>query len=547
MARASVAAWYVGRPDPAPYEHRPALDVDPTPAPAPAALWHGGQRVERPESGRPAASSRPRERDNLSHPEVGPVSPGERADWARWLRAASCAVARSLAREGQGARVVAPWSYESQGGAFAEQQTATWTPGSGWTVDGAPAPVASTPLPSRLDTVGISRQVSVITRHSPALVSGSLEPLAEVTAAYRYAMADVCDARARHAREVPSRRWWRSRAEGWRARWRSAAECGTRSAWVASCSGCMTDRGPVLLRCGLARECPTCRGAELGRRVDRVERLMSNAERRTVRERARHGPTVAHPLGQWSWKFVSLTIPPGAGVHSDARDVRKAWAEVVRRLDDWLRTEGGESSGVLQLSSVEGTPGESRHGHVHLHALVLAPYLPRGLIRRWWGDALVKRHARRAMPYVGPAEAAEGIRHAPTARLVTHTRRGAAGRELARIPSPNTDIRAADPTSVRELCKYAVKGIELPTPAQLSAWADVYCSLSTVRLFASSRRLASESAIPSPLASMHCEACGLVGQWSGRTERQRGPPEGARVVQCRAIIGSVAGPLPANA
>lgn len=513
-------------------------------------LWRSGRWYERPEPSSSWTVAGSSDCDTLSHLEV---KPSEVADWRAWFAAAAANVARERAREVREpseATTPACDPCEGEGGAFAGRQTMVWTEADGWRLADAGADLGAPRPSSFLDTVGISRQVLGITRHSPAEVA-TLESLAAVTAAYRAAMAERHEVRARDAlgralaartstdrrAALSSHRWHRDRAEGWRRRWATAAECGTRSAWVATCAGCDAKREPVTLRCGLPRECPRCRGAELGRRVERIERQLEAGRRLRVRECARRGPTIARPLGAWDWRFVSLTIPPGAGVHADARDVRRAFADLVRRIDAWLRIEGGEKSGCMVLSSVEGTPGESRHGHIHLHALFLSPYIPHALIRRIWGEELAKRHSRRAIPYEVPSDAIEGVTHAPTARLITYTRRGRHGRPLDAVPFPIVDIRAADAGSIRELAKYAVKGIYQPSAEQVSKWADVYCSLASVRLFASSRRLAAEVAPVEPAKSMHCEACGLVGDWTHDVKKQRGPPEGARAYSCRAIIG----------
>jgi hypothetical protein len=302
--------------------------------------------------------------------------------------------------------------------------------------------------------------------------------------------------------------------------------------WRATCDGCGTERAPIAVRCGLARECPTCRGAELGRRKERIARQVDATERAYERERARHGPTVARPLGVWDWRFVSLTIPPGLGVGRDAKDIGPALRIVSRKLDDWLRTEGNETRGAIVLRAIEATPGETRHGHIHCHALIMAPYIPHALLRRWWGDALATDW-RRFIP-TRDLEAADDIPHAATRRLVTHTRRGKQGRPIAALPWPVLHVTAADPGSVAELAKYAVKGLEVTDSA---AWLDCALALSSVRLYASSRRLARLVDPVKPIERMPCECCGLVGQWKHGTQKQRGPPEGASLVTCRAIIG----------
>lgn len=493
-------------------------------------MWLRGRWYERPPAGHC---------DSLSH-----------LDWRGWFDAAAAEVARQRRQEARAYRAAGGVAAPPLGGPQGAPNAPDRALGGGVSVAFLPAgdDLASwAPGTSSLDTVGISRQVpentgqnletpSDVISTQPAGVVARLEALAAVTSAQRAEWAAECMERARTSTALVSRAWWRGRAAGWERRMRAAAECGTRMAWVATCAGCAGDRAPVPLRCGLTRECPRCRGAELGRRSERVRALMAEAEALTVRERARHGPTIARPLGPWGWRFVSLPIPPGAGVRQDARDLRPAFAVLMRKLATWARVEGHEDRAPLRIDAVEGTVGVSRDGHVHLHVLLMSPFVPHALLRRMWGEALLARHARREVPHVTPERAAEGVTHAGTARLVTHTRRGAAGRQLAAVPWPVLDVRKADASAVAELAKYAVKGVEMPDEADVLRWADVWCSLARMRLFASSRTLAS-APHPEPVSHLACEGCGLVGQWAQTVQRQRGPPEGAQRYECRAVLG----------
>lgn len=462
----------------------------------------------------------------------------------RWLAAAVATVARERAQEARrvgGATSPAPYPSDGLDGAFTGEQTAVWNEAEGWRIDGA-EPVE--PGTSRLDTVGIGQQVTVMTRFSEG-VAGWLAGRGELTAAFRAARAAECAARARAIgpadtsadalrKALVSRRWWRGRAEGWRRRTRAVLECGTVRAWHASCGSCGTDREPMMLRCGLARECPRCCGRELGERQERVTRLMKAAEGQHARRMARRGPTVAHPLGRWGWRLVTLTVPPGAGVARDGSDVGKAYARLVRRIGDWLAKEGGEDASLAQLRAIEATVGRERSGHIHVHALWLAPYVPQHLIARIWGDEIGKLNRARSMPTADPGEIAKRVTHGPTLRLITHTRRGRAGRALDAVPYPVVDVRLADAGSIRELVKYAVKGIQADETADAMRWADVYCAVARLRLFASSRALAHDAPKVRRIEHLCCEACGVVGDWA-HTTRTRGPPEDARAFKCAAV------------
>lgn len=487
-----------------------------------AALWLRGRRHERPPEGWC---------DGLSALE-----------WRNWLAAADVASRRHDTPRGTppsgavGAEAPASTS---------EPDAWVWTPGDGW----RPPAARSAALPSLLDVIGTSRQTTVIAGEMAGHLLPTLEAYAAKSAAARAVLADAFAVRARHAarrvltdpshegRQAARRavQWNRGRERGMRERWRTVAECGTRRAYVATCTGCDTAREPTPLRCGLPRECPKCRGAELATRHERILSQIEAAETLAAEPMRRHGPTIAHPLGPYDWRFVSLTIPPGAGVARDARDVRAAFAKLQRYVREWCAKEGHETIPPVFLSAVEATPGVDRYGHVHLHVLLLSPYIPQALLAHWWGKALEEtRRGVRPMPLVPPDRFESTIHHAPTRRLLTHTMRGRCGRRRMAIYRPIVDIRAANANAISELAKYAVKGFSVEDD---SAWLDCVIALHGVRLYASSRAIASLIAYEPPMERAHCEACGVVGEWEHSTQRQRGPPEGARVYECRAILG----------
>ena len=493
------------------------------PSTAPRGLWMRGRYHERPPAGYC---------DGLSHLE-----------WRGWLQAALCASGRSDGGTPSGHGAGEPYASTS------EHDGWVWTPRDGWRNDSREA----AGLPSSLDVIGTSRQTTLIVGESHGPHLATFVAIAARTAAARAALADIHRERARAARgrvlrartdderrrARTSARWHTGRAEGLVRRWQTVAECGTRTAYVATCAGCATGREPRALRCGLARECPTCRGAELAKRHEAIMAKVEAGNAYAAEAIARHGPTDAHPLGAFTWKFVSLTIPPGAGVARDAADIRRCLAMVNRWLADWLKKEGHETIRPVIFSAVEATPGHHRHGHVHLHCMMLAPYIPQALLADWWGRALESRpHPRRTVPSIDIEDIerlGDGIKHAGTRRLLTHTMRGRCGRPRLYGWRPIVDIRAANANAISELAKYAVKGLAFEDDA---AYVDCLLALHRVRLFASSRCIVSLLVVPpSPMSREHCECCGLVGEWLHGVQRQRGPPEGARVYSCASIVG----------
>ena len=206
-------------------------------------------------------------------------------------------------------------------------------------------------------------------------------------------------------------------------------------------------------------------------------------------------------------------------------------------MADWLKREGNEDKRPALLSSVEGTPGEARNGHIHIHAMLLSPYVPQPLLSYWWGRALEKESGTRArqIPRVDPQseKIQAAFTHAPTKRLIEYHRRGSK-RPMASIPFPVVHVASAAGDAKREVAKYAVKGLEVDDS---SAWVDTWLSLVGTRLYASSRCIAGMLDVQKPMERTHCESCGLVGAWLHRTTKTRGAPQGAGLYECSAIIG----------
>lgn len=534
---------------------------------APTVVWYKGLRVERPTPSKaspstPAAAGKCAEsltnparlelgaaeiRNDSAHlrdPSVAaagvdaePAS-WRAADWTLWL-AAAWAASRS------------PWEARIGGGSDPDGDAPEGGPGAGrgivwpsedgdgwWQLDAEGGAVWATAHPSSaalspsLDTEGISQQVLAATRLSEAELRRAVV-LAELTAAYRDILARQHETIGKRLPLThPGREWHLARARGWRTRWGRVVSCGASAQVVPKCGACgqvATDRAQPIT-CG-TRECHTCRSA-------RLSQLQAACLERCERAAAQRAPEMAgthngRGLGRWGWRFATLTVPPGRGVGADAREVRKAWARVWRKFCDHVAREGGEGTQrrPWAWSAVEATTGETRDGHVHVHALILGPFLSVALVRRWWGEALDNG---REMPRRTAAEVAAFVDSGPFAdkvrTLASKTRRGVHGRDCESVPWPVCDVRAVDGSdlgsAVREVAKYAVKDgwAEYSEPADLAKLAGVYCALARVRLHASSRWLCPFlDARPPWDADCECEGCGVVGFW-GPEIRPRGPP-----------------------
>lgn len=396
---------------------------------------------------------------------------------------------------------------------------------------------AEPPALTSVHTVGTSRQVLATIKDSNVSRIAYVERFAELSTAWRELQASKHDARAKNAKSRVSRTWHKQRARGLRTRWIAVAQCETRIALKTRCGGCGAHESTPL-RCGLPRECPTCRGRELGTRKERIRGLIARAEALRPRERSRKRPTKSRPLGRWSWKFLTLTMPPGAGVVRDGKQVRKAFGVFTRKIAAFLKIDGKETGKAALLSSVEVTVSISKTGHVHLHVLALLPFVHHALLRRWWGDAVA---SGREMPSKPAGEVLALLEGDRLAELAVMSRRGRHGRMLDAVRWPVIDVRSSDgESSVNELAKYVMKGNDLENSLDSGSAVDCLAALHGVRLFASSRWCAvpKESAI----AFRECSCCGMLGEFTCTVSPSRGPPEGSKVVLVDGCVGDTPRP-----
>lgn len=370
-------------------------------------------------------------------------------------------------------------------------------------------------LPS-VHTQGISQQVTETIGQlgstgggAPVWLAAELEAR---TAAARAAAAARHLEAARKATTLARYLWHRRRARGAAERWLRVARCGRVAALRASCRSCDHDASVRPIRCGSSLGCDECRRESIRATRAVVQETMARASADYSRELA----------AGWGWRLVTVTLPH-AGIGVDTATIGRAWSRMWRSVDAYVRRENPGAKRPRYIARIEVTP--SGGGHVHMHALVLSPYLPHEALRVWWAKAHGRTVPMRSRDDVYAS--AEHTRPETLDRLLV-TRRGKHGRPLTHIPWPVIDIRAAGADVSVELVKYVVKdssscGELIRDPAYL---ADVYTALQSRRVTRSSRGFLCITAPHEP----HCRCCGEVGSVAyyvtrvGSPRVTRGPP-----------------------
>lgn len=401
-------------------------------------------------------------------------------------------------------------------------------------------PAATGALSTSLDTKPTSRQSEATTRESPAGYPPEvIAALAERTAAHRLHHAERHEARARAAHAPASRRYWRYKAEAQRRRWERVGRCGLDWAVYADCDACGAEgpkaHRPMAITCGVERACPSCRSRIIAQRASAVLRAMEAAEADSRNEMARHGPTAAHPLGPWAWRFVTLTLPRPRNVRGQHGPIettpktlsRWLFPRFKRKIGEWYKIEGREERATRYFAALEMTPGRDHGGHVHMHIMWLGPYIPYPIIRRVWGALLTEKGY--PLPYLDRQSAfdhwmASAGRMDWADDLVSdnwRTMRGRNGRPLTEIPWPVVDVRKAHGPA--DLCKYIVKDRDSDGLLDPGDIANAYAALEGVRSFRCSRGLMALGL--DGFEGAHCDACGEVSSLVWCLQRMpRGPP-----------------------
>ena len=182
-----------------------------------------------------------------------------------------------------------------------------------------------------------------------------------------------------------SSRWYVQRAEGQLMKFEKVADCGQDSIRViCQCCGVVVDR-PV--QCRLKLLCVRCRSARA--REDRARFILARSK--VIEDAKRRGLlNQSRPRGQWTEKFITLTVPhlPKDTVELRIGRAAAAWPEFLRRLNGWLRSiDAAKSSHWFRV--LEWTPGESDDfGHPHFHLWFFGPFIPIDYLREWWRESL---------------------------------------------------------------------------------------------------------------------------------------------------------------
>ena len=376
-----------------------------------------------------------------------------------------------------------------------------------------------------LDTKGISRQVAAAIDESVASLgtAGGGSPIwlaAELetrTAAAREARAAHHEACAARAERPSTRAWHRRRAEGIRRRWLRVATCGRVGAVRASCRSCDADRQVRPLSCGAVHACPRCRAESIAETRARVLESMAALEHGYKRELS----------SGWGWRLVTLTLPHG-GLGADMAAIGRAFARFWRNVKAFVASDYPTAQQPVYVRRLEVTP--SGGGHVHLHVLMLTPYLPHEGIRVWWARAHRRSVPTRLASWVRAH--AEHTRPATLDRVLV-TRAGRHGRPLDVVPWPVVDVRRADANATVELVKYVVKDTDSGGLIYTTFAADVQVALDGRRVTSATRGLWSLLLDPEP---SHCHCCGVVGELTHYVTRldaprvTRGPPAATLVI-----------------
>lgn len=367
------------------------------------------------------------------------------------------------------------------------------------------------------------------------------------------------------SRTLPINGWHYQRAMAQLDRFARIGECDSKVRRVRCDCGDFPEQS-TLLHCDHWQLCVECQGRRCARYRARFERgreamlLAYHRELCNVRHR-------------WSEKFVTLTVPHSGHAGSDVFELRRAFPELRASLGRYLLRKGstfgalrGDAAKKLRSvpfwRSLEVT--ESDDGHAHYHLWLLAPFIPKALLRHWWGRALSEDY-RRKLPRVLLSDVlatADKRDHAelrraaiveePFRTMVFRARRRASrvrwlhgadsfeGREAtaechALVDAASflyngvTDIRACDERTAYELVKYIVKNAEWQgdtlQPMDAAQFASIYAGVGGARVLATSPHWIAEQ--PPPV--QWCECCGASLEVSferAPTLRAQSPPDG---------------------
>lgn len=288
--------------------------------------------------------------------------------------------------------------------------------------------------------------------------------------------------------------WHAVRAEGQAKRFEKVRECGRVTRKLEGYDPVLGGDPVKVLdfeqHCGNWRVCQRCARR---RRARLSHGILEQRARALATFESRMRRSWRGPEGRWTEKLITLTVPHSGDAGADAKLLRRAWAEMQRRLLTHLKKDRGCEAKPAWVRAVEVAPSDDG-GHAHLHLWWVGPFLDNVWLRGTWGRVLESMGVD--CPRLEWDEAMKGWRgkdgrwrgmHDQRSRTWLRTRRGAHGRQTASVPWPHVDMRAAgDGEAAAEyatkvgVCLYVVKsdGVRRMHPVHA---ASVYAALEGVR------------------------------------------------------------------
>lgn len=248
--------------------------------------------------------------------------------------------------------------------------------------------------------------------------------------------------------------WYQARARGQRQRFDVVHACGDNEV-VIRCEDCGHSGRRATAFCDQWRLCLGCRsrrGIEYRKRF-RDGRVRALARLAHLMRRGAKG-------GEWTEKFLTLTLPHSGDVVRDLKVLPTAWRWFWKRLREHLEHDRGVCAANIRklayVRVIEVTAGTRSDGHAHLHVYLICPYLHHEVVGMLWGRAIARegyKTTSKAISEVLGEEMPEWRRTQLCRFLVT--RRG--GRLLDSVPNPVDHIQTCYGDIENELVKYLVK------------------------------------------------------------------------------------------
>lgn len=332
--------------------------------------------------------------------------------------------------------------------------------------------------------------------------------------------------------------WHDRRARGLMHLEQRVRDCQQTDTFTLACPSCgqvdddSAEERPV--RCATWRYCISCRGKRCSDARKRFEATQAHWRKEFHRE-------INGKYGAWGEKFLTLTTPHSGNAANDVAVVHQAWRVFSRSLRKWIEkhdararrknSPGQKRPSIPYVRVLEVT--RSDDGHAHIHAWLLAPFVPHYVLRVLWGKALAGTRNVGTGAAGFPVQPLGSVIAQCEADAKTEWRRSrvepqlraiakwARGKPMAYVPWPIIDVRKADDCAA-ELVKYLTKDLgpsgELMDPLE---YANIVEACEGRRMMCASRHLWLER----PKRS--CPCCAV--NWQRLTIHQRraasrGPP-----------------------